>query len=133
MVVEMESDEPVEEMKYHFIKSNTFKTIFCDGVFGGLRPDGNLHLTIYVERPAIPQMIVMEHLGGGSVKENESKRAGKDGIVCDVEASLLFDIDTAIELHAWLQAQLDIAEQRGLVSKEDSAAPTDTTTIFPEE
>jgi hypothetical protein len=63
-------------------------------------------------------MIVMERSSDGALDENRGKRVGKDGIVCDVEASLLFDIDTAIELYSWLQTQLDAAEQQGLVSKD---------------
>lgn len=116
----MNEDDETEETNYHFIKNNAFRTIFCDGVFGGLRPDGNLLLTVYAERQAIPQMVVLETRDGNIVREIKDKRVGKDGIVCDVEANLIFDIDTAVELYAWLQSHLDQAVESGLLQKEEA-------------
>ena len=119
-----EKSEPkLQEVNYYFIKSNSFRTVFCDGVFGGMRPDGNLHLTIYSERPAIPQKIVVSINSDGEViQENKDLREGKEGIVCDVETNLVFDIDTAIELHHWLQDQLDAAVEHGLIESTDKSS-----------
>ncbi|QEG23890.1 hypothetical protein [Mariniblastus fucicola] len=105
------------EIEFHFLKSNQFRSIHCDGIFGGVGGDGNLHLTVYSERSAIPKLLVMETQDG--VLTKELRREGKTGVIRDVEANLVLGLDTAVELSKWLQERLEAAAKDGLIERNE--------------
>ena len=43
-----------KELEFDFIKSNFFRVIKADGAFGGISPNGSIHMALYSERSAIP-------------------------------------------------------------------------------
>ena len=42
------------EVEFDFIKSNFFRVIKADGAFGGVAPNGAIHMQIFSERQPIP-------------------------------------------------------------------------------
>jgi hypothetical protein len=105
-----QSDAP-GEVSFHFIKSNFFRVIHVDGIWGGLTPDGNLHISLYSERPAIPSRMVFRLSNEGELDDEiQEKRVSKDGIVREVESSLILDMATTVALRNWLDGVIDHIE-----------------------
>lgn len=99
-------------LKFDFIKSNGFRVIYVDGVWGGIRPDLTFHMSLYNERHAIPRSITVdldpENLTAGQVVEVEKREA----VVREVEVCAIIDMSTAKALKDWLEAHIEEAEQR---------------------
>src|SRR3990172_8149969 len=53
-------DDTQKSLAIDYIKSNLFRVIHADGVIGGITPRGLIHMSIWSERPTIPQHIVHE-------------------------------------------------------------------------
>ncbi len=120
---ELQDSSPTERLvDLHFIKSRYFRSIHGVDFFGALSDSGDIHLTVYTERPAIPRrktyLVNDDDSLGEEVTDNIASR-NKSGTVFDVEAHLVFDLSTAQELHEFLTAQLKRAAKSGAVDTDD--------------
>ena len=98
--VSKEGDTPkTKRFNFDFIKSNSHRVIHVDGVWGGISPNYNIHISVVSERPPIPNRIVQELTENG-LTEVKSEREIRDALVREVEATLIMDLPTA---HAFLQ------------------------------
>ena len=93
------------QLTFHYIKSSQFRVIHVDGMIGGITPRGLLHIAMYSERPAIPQLVVQEVSPEGRLGAEKS-RIGKDGVAREVEVDLMFDEEVAKAFHDWLGERL---------------------------
>lgn len=93
-------DRP-SNIKFFYIKSNLFRVLHVDGAVGGLTPHGSVHIAVYSERPAIPQMTSHNLSPEGRVGEPEETE-GKEGIVREIDADLILSRQTAVELRDFL-------------------------------
>lgn len=94
-----------DKINFHYIKSNNFRVVHADGVFGGLTPSGDIFASIFSQRPAIPNLTVNQ------IKENgelgpEIERVSKDGIIRELEVGLAMRPETAEQLIKWLQERV---------------------------
>ena len=103
-------DAEAGRIKFDFIKSNFFRVIHVDGVFGGNSPRGLISMAVYNERWPIPKQIIKEFKHGKSGKEIE--RASRDAIVREVEAQLVMDVPTAKIICKWLQDKISNIEKQ---------------------
>ena len=58
------SDRERDALRFFYIKAYNFRVVHVDGVIGGITPKGLLHLAVFSERAAIPQVlrITFRHL-----------------------------------------------------------------------
>jgi hypothetical protein len=96
--------------RFDFIKSNYFRVIHIEGVFGGSSPHGLINMAVFNERWPIPKQITHEFTEGKSGKEIE--RASRDAIVREVEAQLVMNVQTAKTICKWLQGKIDDIEKQ---------------------
>lgn len=92
-------------IRFHYIKSNAFRVVHADGVVGGPTPNGNIHMSFFSERSAIPTMIEhsMSTVDGTIAKIGDvTHKEGKDGFVREVEVGVMMDLTMARVLHKWL-------------------------------
>lgn len=94
-------------LRFHFIKSNYFRVIHADGVFGGPSASGNLHISFFNERLPLPVSIEHEISNVGALGA-EISRESKDGVVREVEADVVMSLDAAMALHRWLGEKLPV-------------------------
>ena len=80
------------EVSFDYIKSNIFRVIHADGAFGGLAPNGNIHMALYNERQAIPTQMVYALEGIGLGPEIKGKRKGRGGLVREVEVDVIMSL-----------------------------------------
>lgn len=105
-------DDIPEKVKIEFVKSNLFRVIHVDSVWGGLTPNGDsINMNLCSQRFPIPQQAVFElDQDGGFDKEISEERIQNDDIEWEVEISAIMDIETAKELIKWLQSMVQQAE-----------------------
>jgi len=104
-----QQDNP--KIKFHFVKSNNFRVIHVDGVFGGMTPRGQLSMGVFSERIPFPDFLVHEFdESNGTFKE--IARTGRDGVLREIEASLVMDIDVAEAFSVWLLRHIDEVRTR---------------------
>lgn len=95
-----------KELGFDFIKSNFFRVISTAGAFGGIAPNGSIHMAVYSERQALPTKIVHTVIGNQLGPEIMSKRQSRNAIVREVEADLVFDLNQAIAMRQWLDEKI---------------------------
>jgi hypothetical protein len=95
------------EMEFDLIKSNFFRVVKCDGAFGGLAPNGSIHMGVYSERNPFPRKVVHSieqgHLGPEILERRETRKA----IVRELEVDVVLDIAGAMVLRQWLDSRIE--------------------------
>jgi hypothetical protein len=107
-------DNPVEgEIEFYFEKSHIFRVIHVDGAVGAIVPTNRLiHMAVFSERAPVPKKMVHKVTGvvlgaaaGGILgPEVTEKREIRQGVFREIEADLVFSVETAIAIRAWLDA-----------------------------
>ncbi len=101
-----------DEVRFHYIKSNHFRVVRGDGIFGGLTPKGDISVAFYSERMAIPQQTVQLINPDGTLGDEDlSKRVVKEGIVRELEVDIVMNIEMVRALRAWLETQIKVYEE----------------------
>jgi hypothetical protein len=101
-----------EEIAFHYLKSNHFRVVHADGVWGGPTSDQRLHMAIWSERPVIPKVMVFGVTSSGQLgPELKERRDARDGIVREVEVDVVMSLDTARSLVEWLKKSIEISEK----------------------
>lgn len=91
----------------HYLKSPMFRTIHADGLFGGITPRKNIHMSFWNERSPIPQIIEHKVKPDGTLGEEIIEaRIGKNGIVREIDVDVIFDLTTAISIREWLDEKI---------------------------
>ena len=108
-----------DSLEFRYIKSPAFHTVHVDGAHGGLTPRGLIHMATFNERPAIPNAVAHEVDAG--LLGAEVSRRGYDDLVRELDVNLVFDINTAEVLIAWLTDQ--VAKLREALAKEAANVP----------
>ncbi len=113
-------DEPPaipESMQFHYVKSRAHRTIHADGAYGGISPQGRyVNVTFYSERSAIPRVTVHEIASDGKLlDELRDQREAREGVVRELETTIMLDFKAAAQLHRWLTEQLVLAKTTGVL------------------
>ena len=101
------------EVTFDYIKSNFFRVIHADGAFGGLAPNGNIHMALYNERQAIPKQMAYTLDGVRLGPEIKEKRQGREGLVREVEVDVILSLEQARSLGTWLTDKVEALEDLG--------------------
>lgn len=99
------TDPVPDKVDFHYIKSNHFRVIHADGVYGGATPRGFIHMNFFSERTPIPQKVVQEVTATGQLGQ-EIGTEGKKGIVREVEVGVVINIEHARSLIRWLEERI---------------------------
>lgn len=90
-------------IQYTFVKSNLFRVVHSDGVYGGTTPTGQINLFFFNERFPLPQQISHSFTQAAGIGEElRDARITKTGIIREVEANMVMSLDSAKTLHQWL-------------------------------
>jgi hypothetical protein len=94
-----------QEVVFKYVKSNFFRVIHADGAWGGLNPRGNIHMSFYNERAALPDTSTLTISSDGNlVKPEEPQTSG--AVIREIECDVILDLRTAIGLRKWLDDQI---------------------------
>jgi hypothetical protein len=103
----------------HYLKTNSYRSYHADGVFGGITPSGKLYIELFIQRAVTPQIVTHKIKEDGSLGE-EVHREGKTGIIREIEAGIILDINVARTLPKWLGDKIKFYEDQ-LSSSEEQA------------
>lgn len=104
----------------YYKHSNFFRTIHVDGCHGGIGPRGFIHWNVYSERHSIPEQSVFEVVGNTPGPERVVSM--EEGVVREVEADLIMDLNTASAIYVWLSEKVDALRRMAGVSDEEWVA-----------
>lgn len=104
----------LKEIVVNYIKTKNYRSFYIDGIFGGLTPNGKIYAELFLQRSVTPQTIKYKVESG--IMKDEIERTGKEGVVREIEAGVIMDIETAKVLKNWLETK--IAEHEKLTNIE---------------
>src|ERR1043165_9730684 len=87
-------------VSFRYVKSQYFRVIDADGAWGGVSPRGNIHISFYNERAALPDSSKFTVSGTGEIVVPERFHASSK-IVRELECDVILDLTTAKSLHQW--------------------------------
>ena len=90
-----------QEIRFEYIKSNSYRDIHVDGAFGGITTKGYVFMSIFSERNPIPTAITHRLKEDGTLGK-ELSREGRKCVLRTVESVLFMDIDTAESVAQWI-------------------------------
>ena len=91
---------------FHYIKSNSFRVVHGDGVWGGGTPNGNISMSFWSQRAPIPQTLTHEITPGGDLGD-EIARESKQDVIREVEVAVVVSLDVAKSLVTWLEDKVE--------------------------
>lgn len=104
-----------DEVAFDYVKSPDFRVVWVDGVIGSPTPSGNIHISLYAERPAIPRRQVFKvdpttSLLGAPLPE---RTIGRNSVVREMSFDLMLTPLVATSIAKWLTEQVELAKQIG--------------------
>lgn len=113
------AEELPQKFEFHFIKSNSFRVVHSDGVWGGTTPRGYITMSFYSERAPLPDKVTHEVMPEGLIGQ-EISRDNREGITREIEIEVVMDLDTAKSLIPWLQRHIQFLENQLRQRREDN-------------
>lgn len=98
-----------KEIVANYIKTNSYRSYYADGIFGGLTPNGKVYVEFFLQRSVTPETITYKVEDG--ILTDEIERKGKEGIVREIEAGVIIDIKTAKIFKDWLEKRISEHDQ----------------------
>ena len=97
--------------EFHYVKSNNFRVVFSDGVWGGTTPRGYITMSFFSERAPIPKKLIHKITPDGKLGE-ESTQESLHGIIREVDVEVLMDLDMAKSFRQWLDEKILFLEKQ---------------------
>jgi len=110
------SEKPKQEIKFHYLKTNSYRSLHVDGAFGGVTPKGNIYMELFLERAPTPQSVTHEFNEDG-VLGKEISRQSETGVIREIEAGIILDLATAESIRNWLTEKIDLLKSHSLPGK----------------
>lgn len=112
-------------IEYH--KSNLFRVVHSDGVYGGTSPRLQLFMAFYSERFPIPRVLTYQTSPTGAPeREVNEERESKEGVLREVEVAVTMDLNSAKGFAVWLNEQIDALEKRREQILSEARTPAET-------
>lgn len=124
---EASNEEKNPQLEVRYAKSGSFRAVRADGVYGGVLPNLNIHMSFFVERGPIPNKVNYLVSQDGKIQEEASVDI-EGGIVREVETTVIMDLANARSFLDWLKAKVDLSEalQKGTTKKEENHAAAES-------
>jgi hypothetical protein len=106
----IEPEAETREIEYHFVKSNYFRVLHVTGAYGGITSNLLIHMNVYGDRTPIPKTMGHEIRADNRIG-TETRREGKQGVIREVEADIVIDVETAKAMVHWLNDKIVAVEK----------------------
>lgn len=91
------------QVVFEYAKGPFFRSLYADGVIGGLTPSGHIHIAFFSERPPLPKRHTYRVNPDGSLgPEIPEEKAAREPIVRDMQVDVLMTMHAAELLRNWL-------------------------------
>ena len=113
--------EETGKVRFHYLKTSSYRDCHCDGVFGGRTPNGSLWIGFFSERAPVPKEAVHIAIpvsgqpGAFSVGEFLTEESDvKAGIIRTLEVGVFMNLETAETFQKWLEGHIgELRKGRG--------------------
>jgi|SRR5262245_6795297 len=105
---DQDSNSVKSQITVHNKKSNYFRDIHADGVFGGVTPHLLIHMSFYTEYLPIPEQICHEVVDGKLGKELE--RFSEGDVIREFQVGVIMNLDIAKSMLTWLEGKIKVLE-----------------------
>lgn len=95
-----------QEVRFKYVKSNFFRVIHADGAWGGLSPRGDIHMSFYNERGALPDSSILT-IGSDGQRTKPDVAPSSNAIIREIECDIVLDLTTAMGLRKWLDDKIN--------------------------
>jgi hypothetical protein len=107
------TEQQDDTVAFDYIKSQDYRTVWADGVIGGVTPAGLVHFAAYSERPPIPQrqiFSVAETKADGRTLGPElyERRVARDAFVREMAIDIMMSPAVAESVANWLLDQVKV-------------------------
>jgi hypothetical protein len=108
------------KIKFEFKDSNLFRIVHSDGAFGGPTPQGDLYLSFYSERLAVPKAVTHKIVGDTFGEEIIEERVVGDAVERTMEVAVVMNINAASNFHGWLGKAIAQMKSGGAASASET-------------
>ncbi|RFS21438.1 hypothetical protein DVR12_16205 [Chitinophaga silvatica] len=102
----MEDTVKPPQIQVHYEKNPLYRTIYCDGLIGGVTPTNMISLSFYSTRNTIPKSTT-HTINGNTLSPGEPSKDSKLGIIREIELGVYINRDTAKDIYEFLKKILD--------------------------
>ena len=106
-----ETLDNMNQIEFHYLKTNNYRSFHVDGAYGGITPNGNIYMELFLERAPTPKSVLHEFDEDGSLGK-ELSRQSKTGLIREVEAGLVLNLATAEAIEKWLAEKIEVLKSR---------------------
>ena len=100
---------PQPTLTTRFIRGNSLRVIHVDGAWGGIAPQGHIHLGLFSEYVEPPTAVT--YAAGPNKRPQEVKRAGGGTVLRELEVIAILTPEVARSLRDWLNVRLTEVEK----------------------
>jgi hypothetical protein len=97
-----------DQVTFRYVKSPDHRTVYADGVFGGLTPTLNVRMGFFTHYREQPESVTYKPEAG---RLTEVKRSGSEGFVRELHTDVLLSVEAAQNLYKWLGEKIEEAKQ----------------------
>lgn len=106
--MEIDKENKLPEINIYYEKNPSYRTIYSDGLIGGITPRGDVNLNFYSTRNVIPKSIKHNILSDGTIdKDGKVSEDSKNGIIREIEFGVYMTKDTAESIYTVLKNLLE--------------------------
>ena len=95
-----------QSIKFNYNKTETYRTYYADGVFGGITSKGKIFADFFIEKFTTPKSMNYEIIDNGELG-NEIDRESVEGFSRQIECGIIIDVNFAKVLHRWLGEKIE--------------------------
>lgn len=106
-----ENTEEKKTIKFKYVIPKDLRDFYVNGLWGGITPRNEIHMQFYTERHPIPKSKTYEIKDDKTLGDTLETDLGGD-VVRVIQASIIFDMDTAISIRDWLNTNIDLIKKR---------------------
>ena len=100
----MEESTKKANIQIHYEKNPLYRTIYTDGLIGGVTPTDSVSLSFYATRHPIPKSISHEIAADGSVNPKGIRSDdSKSGMLREIEVGVYMNKKTAKDIYEFLK------------------------------
>jgi hypothetical protein len=106
------SREGPKTVSFDFLKGNQFRNVHADGIWGGMTPQGQLSMSFFSERIAIPTKVTYRIEEDGKLGEEIlEERVARAPVVRELEVCVFMNLGVAKAFQKFLNEQIEQIEK----------------------
>jgi len=101
------------QIKLRYLRSNYFRVIHADGVFGGFTPQGNIFPSLFSDRAPLPDVTIHAGDAGGVLGKEllDRREVSNETVTRELEVGISMNLNVAKSLLEWLKERIEIGEK----------------------